>query len=478
MCEYPKLEYMHKGKLVNQGSRKQQTNLQMVLNLARSLSSVLQPRCEDISECRPKLMIIGTFYDQKELCPESLEEKNEILKEELKPFLNILIATAKGDLIHPFCTIVKPEEGRKEQSERLCKTILDCIGGKRKMKIRLSRLMFQFEIILYAESKNKDILTLDDCYEIGRSVQINDRGDVLEALRYLDDIGVIFYFHEVLPNLVFLKPQVILKSLSDLVSFSFFEDMELFPEYASLPLSHHNNLRVDGFVSISLLRALFPERKGTLFSVNDFIDLLKYLFIMAEIPSQIGNYFFLPCVLPWDDRLDENILMSSSTIADPIILTWEPICEKPIVPYGMFLGTINALLSYEGDLEFKLLSNTPSDTVFKHKRNAVFLECNAGGHLLLIDRIFHVELRFNGDATVCPHILMAVKKCINTAAERFHYHQDLGMVAERFMSKCEKETESHLFKVCPSNKRCITHGQSMKLSHGERVWFESKCIIV
>ena len=474
--DYPKLEYMHKEKLVNQGSRKQLTNLQMVLNLARSLSSVLQPRCENMSVCHPKLLIIGTFDDQKHLCSESLEEKNERLKKELKPFTNVFIPTANGDPIHPVCTIVKPEEGREECSQKLCRTFLDCLGGKHTLKIRLSHLMFQFEIFMYAESKKKEILHLDECYEVGRSVQINDRESVIEALKYLDNIGVIFYFGEVLPNIVFIKPQLILKRLSDLVSFSFFENMQLFPEYASLPLNLHQNLRIDGCVSKALLQVLFPHQRETLFPVEDFIALLKYFFIIAEVPSPNCNYYFLPCVLPWDDHIHEKIISLMRPIADPILLAWELRYEKPIVPYGMFLGTINALLSFEDDLQFKLLSNAVDDTVFKHQRNAVFLECG-GGYLLLVDKIFYIELRYKGDTSVCPKILKAVKSCITEAAKRFHYHQDLGMVTERFMSKCAMEAEDHDFNLCSGtgkNKMCKKHGETKKLSYSELVWFESK----
>ena len=485
--EYPKLEYKHKGSFIKQNGRTQLTNLQMVLTLARSLSSVLKTPCEsDSTICKPKLMIVGTFYDLMESCSESLAEKNAILKKELEPFDDILIRYSDGTPIHPIWTLIK--DGRERCSEKFCKSLLNFPGLKQALRVPLSQLVFQFEILMYAESKNKEILDLEDCYEVGRSVQIFDKRKVEDALKYLDTIGILFYFHEVLPNIVFVKPQAILKYLSDLVSFSFFENPHLFSEY-HVTSKDHRQLCTDGCFSRSLLEALFHDHQDTIFTVDGFIKLMKHLLVLAEVPvSPNFTKYFLPCVLPWEDLSEERTssLLPISDVA-PILLTWDE--DKKVtsaIPYGIFLGTINGLLLLKDELQFTLLSS--ENTAYKNLRNAVFLKCSldgSGGCLLLLDRVFHIELRFKGHTSCCHKILSTVKHCIATAAARFHYH-GLDAVVTQFMSPCETEPETnHLLKVEPGSNAFDMHGQmsgmcikhpenNVKLTLKQSIWFESK----
>ena len=465
---------LHKGRYTCQQGRKQLTNLEMVINLARSLSSVLQTSvCSELPDCIPKLLIVGTFHDEIGSCSESLKEKNQILQKWLQPYRKSIILTSSNHIIHPVNTLVKVEEGRQMHSEELCSTILCCHGTRRGMKIRLSWLIFHFEIFSYAESKEKEVLSLDECCEVGHTLHMTNQKMVVEALKYLDSLGVLFYFFEVLPKIVFVRPQIILKCLSDLVSLSFFKDMQPFPEYAStLPQGSHFQLCNEGCFTARLLEALYPRSLKEVFPVQSFLYLMKYLLVIAEAPSDNCSNFFLPCALPWRPNSEMSFTRRD---LDPIHLVWH---ISQAIPYGIFLGTINFLLSRTEKPQFKLPSIAGGD--IEQCRNAVHLECVGGGILLLVDNVYNLELCYTGLVSDCPEILLAVKCGIVATAKRFHYHQDVAEVYECFFSSCEKMSENHMCMVQhgvleQSNKkhiRCQSHGCMKPLSADQCKWFE------
>lgn len=494
------MEYKHKGFLVKEPGRKQFTNLEMVLNLARSLSSIRQMKCSGInsSRCSPKLIIVGTFHDRMDSCAESLGDKNETLKKALTPFQDSLILTPEGHHIHPIYNLVKRREGREEKSKELCEVILNSYGAKQTSSIRLSHLMFQFEIFMYAESEGKDILTIEECYKVGRSVRIDNEEDVKDALTYLDCLGVLLYFHPILPDLVFVKPQVILKHLSDLISLVSFKEeqiMKLFPNYAiHWTGSERRHLFTNACFNRRVLEVLFNPK--SIFTVNHFIDLMINLLVIAEVPctrTREVNYF-LPCALPWKEFTEDELDSLFHSDSAPISLFWK---DSSIIPYGIFLGTVNALLSYdEGHVRFQL--HMPEGTEptaggtppMLNQRNAIFLFCEpCNGHVMLIDRVTHVELRYRGPepGTYCPMILSAIKCCIARAANTYLYDDSILMAVEEcFLSSCDSDPSKHVFRVfhvarqLESNSHyrgsCRLHSSIVSLSKNQLKWFECKSI--
>lgn len=488
--DFPDMEYVHKGKLIKEPGRKQLTNRKMILNLARSLSSMRQMKCSGMSSNRhiPKLVVVGTFYDEVHLSiNESLEQKNEDLKKTLEPFKDSLILTPQGDVIHPICNLVKRGEGREEKSQELCQLILNSYGAKQTSSVQLGHLMFQFEIFKYAESKKKDILSIEECYKVAQSVRIDDEDQVKEALIYLDNLGVLLYFHSILPDLVFIKPQVILKYLSDLISLATFEEkniMEAFPEYARhwSGLDRHHIFKNACFSGCVLKVVL---RDDTIFTVNHFIDLMINLLVIAKVPAagtREVNYF-LPCALPWDNLTDDLLMHSDPA---PVHLFWK---DSSIIPYGIFLGTVNALLSYdEGKIQFTLHMPESSNPRILNRRNVIFLNCKpVHSRITLIDRVEHMELRYSGPEpdTYCPVILAAIKWCIARAANTYLY-DTIAVVTIEECFPCNKGAHffhvervvrqlegCHRFRGCCQNHYDDSNGVCVfALSDSQLKWFE------
>ena len=500
--DIPNLEFMLNGHYVEQPGRLQVTNMDMVTGLARSLTSVLQTSQSKIHESRstgnddesptrhitasssssidemPKLLVIGTCVDQAYTCDESIEAKNRKLIEALKPFAKKCIRMPNNDLIHPVNTLVTVDEGRKADSERLCEVILNSHGTKQDIELPIRWFAFKLEVLKFADEQEHEILSLEMCCKMGASLEMTT-AEVLEALKYLDSLGLILYFHEILNTVVFIRPQALLKRLSDLISLSFLENLERFPKFAyTLPPDSHRELKEEGCFTIGLIEVLHKEFQDGLFSANDFLKLMKYLLIIAEVPHRDGIKYFIPSVLPWDRLRDNELISFERPELDPIFLIWE---DRQPVPYGVFPATVNALLSRKEKPMFDLTKT--ENKQFQHRRNAVFLTCKEGSLLLLIDEVCLLKLYYAGNPVDCPSILKAVKGGVQDAAIRFHYHKSFGDVQEAFNVRCDLLQEQHLGVVChgatPDSQIleqvcCEEHGKINDLSIQQSRWFKCK----
>ena len=76
----------------------------------------------------------------------------------------------------------------------------------------ISFFVFEEHLLQFAESEAKrDILSLDECKTVGARLKMSQKV-VVAALVLFHRQNTFLYFHHVLPNHVFIKPQVPLES--------------------------------------------------------------------------------------------------------------------------------------------------------------------------------------------------------------------------------------------------------------------------
>ena len=87
-------------------------------------------------------------------------------------------------------------------------------------KVPDSFLMYEQDHLKFAASIKRDILNLHECLQVGDRLKMN--GEVVKAaLIFFHHHNTIFYFRHVLPNHVFVKPQVLLDFVNAIVHFSY-----------------------------------------------------------------------------------------------------------------------------------------------------------------------------------------------------------------------------------------------------------------
>ena len=229
---------------------------------------------------------------------------------------------------------------------------------------------------------------------------------------------------KVLPNVVFLNPKPPLDKLSLLISISFADAVDHLKTTLGIDVhrSTHEKLKTQGIFSRNLLTETLPQGFSKDFSADDFLNLLKYLFILSPLPQ---SEYFLPCVLPTTTDL-ESLRASFKDNVDPLILTWN---ETPL-PQGLFPALIVSLLSRKDSPKF---DNSLLGSDNFQFRNAISLACPSfAGAILLVDSIYRLELFYTGPSNKCYRIYEAVKEGIKAVVKKFHYMQSLEDPEERF----------------------------------------------
>ena len=117
-----------------------------------------------------------------------------------------------------------PDDRDEEVLELIRQKIIDAdIGGK--AEIPVSFFLYEQEAILYAnEKQGKDrqvmVLSFDECVQVGTRLKMSSEV-VQAALIYFHRHNIFLYFQHVLPNLVFLSPQVPLDFVNAIVALSY-----------------------------------------------------------------------------------------------------------------------------------------------------------------------------------------------------------------------------------------------------------------
>lgn len=165
----------------------------------------------------PNVLVIGTHKDKMHKCSESLDSKNDQLVHLLLPIFQDSILyhnIPKKEVVHPI-NAQQPGIEEKEFAKQVCAFLSStCYPAPRELPLH----RYVYEIILHEVMKglNRSILSKQECMAIAKQVHIDEH--TLDAvLFYLDEMSVIFYFPEILPNVVFTNPQVLLDIVTELV---------------------------------------------------------------------------------------------------------------------------------------------------------------------------------------------------------------------------------------------------------------------
>ena len=470
----PKFYFSFKGKLIGEPVERQITNMQLLESSFRSLVSTDRPRLRNIhitcSYDKPSLLVLGTFYDKVDECiGETLEDKNAALWSRLNKFCDVRLnySDGKKKVIYPINTIARGE-AELEMAEAIrsivCKSYIEA-------DIPARWYSFHLDLDEFQRTEEKMIVSKKECMRIGESLMM-DKIDVEAALMYYHDLTVFLYFPKTLPNVVFLHPQPLFDKLSELISISFADAIEYLQNMKIfLPPNVHHQLKSEGTFKRDIFDYL-TEGFTPDFTADDFLKLMEDIFIIAPLPEK-GN-FFLPCVLPTSDNLDD-IRRPFLENMDSLVLTWE---MKPL-PQGVFPALVVNLIKRKMSPKFDLFRPLESNEESCQHRNAIRLTClDLGGAILLVDAIYWLEIYYSGHSTKCSSIRCSILEGINAVVKKFQYKPILSFPQERFLcSKCPPP-RNHLCRPDEEKKTltCCRDGMSVFTIDNERQYPWTDCV--
>ena len=282
LSDRPDFCYSENGKPMATPCKLHMTNLQLIKHFICSIMSSMYeegaPEEESSSIVQPLVSIIGTYDDEylklkkKGIAPESIEEKDGILLQELEKFLNHFIYhdLAFNKLIHPVNNLCTGSERSRASLDLRKKLLLDIQGQVKPREVKIPVHQYLFDILAKNQIKSSGkeshgILTLEECNDIGRKLGI----DVKDTLKFFDSLNLYLYFADLQPlqHVVFTNPQYLLKLLSQVIQVSFVNQ-------PSIPTSACRTLRDTGIFDDSLLDQLNLQicstsfRKGTFFTIT------------------------------------------------------------------------------------------------------------------------------------------------------------------------------------------------------------------
>ena len=213
---YPMIGFYRRGRAVSKPYRSTRTNEENLKLSMRTMHTFVSKTKGDPL----KLLFLGTHRDKLHKCPsETVGDKNERLKKLIpKKFANQVIWSSTEKLIFEM-NALKPDETDKKTAEQVRRYILEqCKPMKVELPLRWQA--FEEKLRSIAEGLGRMVMSRQECWLVAESLELDEASFDL-ALDHFHRVSLMFYFRTILPDTVFIDPQVLLDKVSELVEFMF-----------------------------------------------------------------------------------------------------------------------------------------------------------------------------------------------------------------------------------------------------------------
>ena len=447
---------------------------------------------------KPIVCVIGT-------CADLLKEKfgenysKEILKinEEVQKLVKIikdkdvLTFWCKGDknFVIPVDNTVsrEPQEDFKSETtaeiQRIREHSNEVLKKKAQYEIPISWFILELEL------RNNDKVCIpltevkDICDRIMPPQRRMDIRQIREVLKFYHLYGMLLYFSEVdgMNNYVVTNPEWLFLNLTKIIMCKFVNSAN------DLYDSHLIDEMNKGICSMELLKRLKLDLKGI--ELNSFVNLLKFLKVIAPVKS-MENAYFIPNVLP---PCDVKYKFIEKDYGKPAAFTLDGECihseVEPLlieftfgtIPRGLFGSLIVQLLQDNSDT-YELCEN---DRMLCQYADLMSFYIKPYWHVSLRDKISYLELqvRVNGKTSSYHYeVQTAVTKALNKVCEDFNWHFGdchYGFICRMHTEDSQNEhltllSESQPFpNVIPEDTCCKNWPRkSTHLNKAHTIWFE------
>ena len=359
--------------------------------------------------------------------------------------------TAGNQIIFPVNTVARGQNEVRlayEIRRQICRFSL-------KVKIPIRWFLFQLELDQRFCQSNVFVVTKSICLDIGKTLYMEPE-EIEKALMYYHDLTIFLYFPKILPNMVFLHPQILFDMLSVLISISFPETFDHLRDHnIFIDEQDYVEFKEEGSFRKQLLTSPLFDRFSSDLSADNFLILMTNLFIIAPLPAE-GKYF-LPTVLPIMSSTDyKSIPPPFKQHVEPLILSWD---MKPF-PRGIFSALVTNLLYCKNEMTFVLkcpLRSTP------RYRNVITLQANTGG-VLLVDGNLWLAIYYLGYGKGCYAIRNAVRAGIIEVLSNFQYTVKVYSLQDYFyctIPNCPNKSSQHCCRLSEDKLTLICQDSSI-----------------
>ena len=460
--EHPPINFHMEGVAYKRELSSQYTSRQIILKLVSTL------KCKRSTQKVFRMLVVATHRD----CVEGdLAAKVDALNREL---CSLLLPACKEELILyeapdkvAFVLNLKNPDGDDNESLALIRQKISesNLGGI--VEVPGSFFLYEQDLLKYAASIERDILSLDECLEVGKKLKMN--AEVVKAsLVFFHRQNTFLYFQHVLPNLVFVKPQAPLNFINAIVRFSYrvsSGNLHGFP--AKFVSCLRDAIITEEMLSHNELSSCFIPG---LYNPQDAIKLFCHTFTLAPLSrdqqpakrrkkdffqhdSEIltnCNEYLMMCLLPAIPDLELPHLFPSSSVIAPLVVKFTDDC----VPLGCFSSTVSCLLS---SFNWKINRNVDGTPECLAHNIVSFFDADLPCKIVLVDSGSHITVYIDADEDyreLFPDMCNQIREKVFGA---------LKMVFD-IMRLTEIEVLPAV--LCPCNKlsetHCALHFETMK----------------
>ena len=460
---FPKVEFYTRGERVGEPFDSPFTHLDTLRHCMR----VIRSTC-DRNTC-PKIAFVGTHKDLAHECPqESIEMKEKKLRSIIPQEMEDNIIVDGESLLLAVNVKTPGKEDKKVISILREKAIVELRKLKpKKMPLRYIPLEMAFQRM--AKEQRKSVMSKKECFEVAATYNFT-RESFEAALKYLHGLKLIFYYEEVLPNVVFIDSQAILDKITELVVHS----LSLQAKSSGKLLGALKKFVKRGIVTAEILEQFSSHYVPKLFMKEQLILVLKHLRIMAEVGK--GEYL-MPCLLRKQGI--PRLVAGASSLVIPALLFYFGRDGPKLGVYCFLLASLITeakweLLEEDG-YPVQVSRNSAQFTVPGKNPGCITITDSFSSYL-------HVSINFPVSVSrekaqdtckkICPMIRETVLTGIRKASQRLNYNNSIPSIA--FPCSGHKDTPLHPALVSDDETFliCTTHPATVcsEMTEWHKVW--------
>ena len=495
--EYPSIVFYEDGKAYKQHLPSALTIRQVIHQLACTLQA---KRLTYTGSQQSKVSIIGTHRDcVKDKLSETLAAVNKELKTLFVPAMEneLIVYRSCDEIIFPV-NLLNPDDNDKEVLELIRQRIIDANIGE-KAEIPVSFFLFEQEAVLYAEKKKGQgrqvmVLSFNECVQVG--VRLKMSSEVVQAaLIYFHRHNIFLYFQHVLPNLVFLSPQVPLDFVNAIVALSYKV------KSGSLPaiLAKYERFCKEGIITEEMLcdkgLQLSDCFISGIYEPQDAIKLFLHTYTLAQLsteesvaktqqpPTHSGRpgqkssamrkkeYLMMSLLAAIPEKDIQKFLPSSSKV-DPLVIHFSNGC----VPNGCFGNITSCLIS---TYNWKLCRTEHTSPECLAHNIVKLCDPRLPVTVTMVNFTRHLEIHVSMDIVEGKDVRMfclSIRRKIFAAVDRVFKVMKFEHVQVEPALLCPCEcSPSHATRICPGGSYivCSKTGKPLgSLRREQEVWFQ------
>ena len=465
----PMIEYYENGKALGTPYESDLTTEQLLQQGLRSLHS--HRSSKDKGDDAPQIVVVGTHKDKEGECKESREAKNQKLREMLLPTFKdeiVYYQAATNDILFPMNARCPGQE-----EEDMAQVVRNRVRRSKPRRIPLPWMALEIVLDEITHVLQRGLLHKNECLEVARRLHF-DESTLEAALMYLDELSLILYYPDILPDLVFTNPQVLLDKVSELVKV------------------HHDLKKRCGdkawqeFFNHALVIVEFLSQKDFdkhyvpgLFMPENVLVFCRKLFIFANYSE---GKFFVPCLLRMLGRDDvSKYRLSHDYHLTPLVLHFTDGPPRR----GIFCALLCFLTSPEnhfpGPWKLKMPSAGSVTPTCLHRNCVQFtirgvkVPCTVTLIDTLLQFELHVKVSRQAACKVCPTIKCAITAGLQKANVALGYTNSTPSFA--FLCPCgagepHPATIGDGFWICTSDE-----GEGDEFSPNQQLWLDGDILL-